>query len=101
VTRAWRASLPIAIDAIVPGHGATAASSRDALALPVLDYEFDGVAEFDAAWRLARDFRTRSPRLPGGEPGPAVLAGAALPARVRARTDIPSGRSTSPGGSRA
>lgn len=59
-----------AIDAIVPvAHGATAALvAGDALALPVLDYEFAGVAEFDAAYEpLARDFaHTRSPRLPGG-----------------------------------
>lgn len=58
------------IDAVVPvAHGATAALlAGDALALPVLDYEFDGVAEFDAAYEpLARDFaHTRSPRLPGG-----------------------------------
>ncbi len=58
------------IDAIVPvAHGATAALvAGDALALPVLDYEFEGVAELDAAYEpLARDFaHTRSPRLPGG-----------------------------------
>jgi L-fuculokinase len=59
-----------AIAAIVPvAHGATAALlAGDALALPVLDYEFEGVAELDAAYEpLARDFaRTRSPRLPAG-----------------------------------
>jgi sugar (pentulose or hexulose) kinase len=58
------------IDAIVPvAHGATAALlAGDALALPVLDYEFDGVAELDAEYDpLARDFaHTRSPRLPAG-----------------------------------
>ncbi len=58
------------IDAIVPvAHGATAALvADDELMLPVLDYEFDGVAEFDSAYEpLARDFEhTRSPRLPGG-----------------------------------
>ncbi|MEX2208626.1 MAG: FGGY family carbohydrate kinase [Myxococcota bacterium] len=59
-----------AVAAIVPvAHGATAALvSGEALVLPVLDYEFEGVAEFDAAYEpLARDFaRTRSPRLPAG-----------------------------------
>jgi len=58
------------IDAIVPvAHGATAALlAGDALALPVLDYEFAGVAEFDRAYEpLARDFaHTRSPRLGAG-----------------------------------
>ena len=58
------------IDAIVPvAHGATAALlAGDALALPVLDYEFEGVGEFDRAYEpLARDFaHTRSPRLPAG-----------------------------------
>ena len=58
------------IDAIVPvAHGATAALvAGDALALPVLDYEFEGVTEFDAEYEpLARDFaRTRSPRLSAG-----------------------------------
>jgi L-fuculokinase len=59
-----------AIDAIVPvAHGACAALvSGNALALPVLDYEFDGVCELDASYEpLARDFRhTFSPRLPAG-----------------------------------
>ncbi len=58
------------VRAIVPvAHGAAAALvAGDALALPVLDYEFDGVGEFDAEYEpLARDFaRTHSPRLPAG-----------------------------------
>jgi sugar (pentulose or hexulose) kinase len=58
------------IDAIVPvAHGACAAlMAGDALALPVLDYEFEGVSEVDAEYEpLARDFAaTRSPRLPAG-----------------------------------
>jgi len=58
------------IAAIVPvAHGACAALvAGDALALPVLDYEFEGVSEIDAEYEpLARDFaNTRSPRLPAG-----------------------------------
>jgi L-fuculokinase len=59
-----------AIDTVVPvAHGACAALvAGDSLALPVLDYEFAGVDEFDAGYEaLARDFaHTRSPRLPAG-----------------------------------
>ena len=58
------------VDVIVPvAHGAAAALLAGAtLALPVLDYEFEGVTELDAAYEpLARDFaHTRSPRLPAG-----------------------------------
>lgn len=58
------------IGAIVPvAHGACAALlAGDALALPVLDYEFDGVSEVDGEYEpLARNFSaTRSPRLPAG-----------------------------------
>jgi sugar (pentulose or hexulose) kinase len=65
-----RISADHAVDAVVPvAHGACAALlAGSALALPVLDYEFAGVAEFDAEYEpLARDFAaTRSPRLPAG-----------------------------------
>lgn len=58
------------IDAIVPiAHGACAALvGREGLVLPVLDYEFAGVAEVDADYEpRARDFaRTLSPRLAAG-----------------------------------
>ena len=59
-----------AIEAIVPvAHGAAAALlAGDSLALPVLDYEFEGVGAFDADYEpAARDFsRTFSPRLAAG-----------------------------------
>jgi L-fuculokinase len=59
-----------AIETVVPvAHGACAALvSDDTLALPVLDYAFEGVGEYDRAYEaLARDFaHTRSPRLPAG-----------------------------------
>jgi L-fuculokinase len=55
---------------IIPvAHGACAALvNRRALALPILDYEFDGLGEIDREYdAAARDFlRTASPRLPAG-----------------------------------
>lgn len=63
-------SRDFAIRAIVPvAHGAAAALlAGDELALPVLDYEFEGVCELDAEYEpRARDFsNTFSPRLPAG-----------------------------------
>ena len=60
----------LAIEAVVPvAHGAAAALlAGDELALPVLDYEFEGVGACDAEYEpLARDFaRTFSPRLAAG-----------------------------------
>lgn len=50
-------------------HGASAVLvAGESLALPMLDYEFDGVAEIDAEYdALARDFAaTASPGLPAG-----------------------------------
>ena len=57
------------IDAIVPvAHGACAALvAGDALALPVLDYEFEGVSELDAEYERSRaTSRTRALRACGG-----------------------------------
>jgi L-fuculokinase len=58
------------VHSIVPvSHGACAALIKDEqLALPVLDYEFDGVGEIDSEYEsIARDFaHTASPRLPAG-----------------------------------
>ncbi|NIF51040.1 FGGY family carbohydrate kinase [Burkholderia sp. Ax-1724] len=54
---------------ITTTHGATVALLGDAeLALPVLDYEFTGIEEVDAAYASLRDDfdRTFSPALPGG-----------------------------------
>ncbi len=58
------------IDTIIPvTHGATGVAwDGEGLALPVLDYEFEGPNEIDAEYRLAaRDFQnTCSPELPNG-----------------------------------
>lgn len=58
------------IDAIIATtHGATLALLGDeGLALPVLDYEFDGMAEIQAEYDAQRDAydQTFSPALPGG-----------------------------------
>jgi sugar (pentulose or hexulose) kinase len=58
-----------AIEAIVPvGHGAAAALlAGDQLALPVLDYEFEGPAEIAGEYPAPPFRETRSPRLPAGQ----------------------------------
>ncbi len=56
------------IDVVVPvAHGAAAAlMAGDALALPVMDYEFRGPEELAASYPAPRFDETRSPPLPAG-----------------------------------